>query len=242
MNGACKDSDSCSDVEGIVKDTNGKEFRDKCAGNDWIDFSCETDGTVKRTPLKCLAGCDVTAGGCLGACTGEIDTDDDPDVPGKLMAGSDPRLDECVEGNRVRQYFCDGLKVDSTDVVCGAGKICVPSSDGAYCGASAGAGSLGNVAETVAEVSGAVMAQTEKVEGLQRQINMLKSLLCVKDTTYIFCSEGCGGADADGDGDVDTVDFAAFRDGDSSADIDGSGTVEEEEHNILVANFGREDC
>ena len=123
---SCEDSDSESDNPaydtGTATNELGEKKRDSCDGNNLTEYSCEDDKIVIST-VECSYKC---AG---GKCIEAPSTCEDSDAGNKAESGgvvksvlietgnTTYKSDSCAN-NRVREYYCDGIKVKTSVVKC----------------------------------------------------------------------------------------------------------------------------
>ncbi|MBU0590588.1 hypothetical protein KKF81_04740 [Candidatus Micrarchaeota archaeon] len=89
-----------------------------------IEYYCLGDGTATSEQIICPSGYKCVSDRCVRSNCDETDGGLDIYVAGKTTAGGEERNDDCITERRLREYYCYGDDIESTDEYCDEGYIC----------------------------------------------------------------------------------------------------------------------
>lgn len=129
--GACVRGELCWETDdGIDEDeygevsTRDEEAHDSCY--DWNtvnEYYCD-DGEIGYRKIDCGSGELCEDGECVDDPCYDSDGGKDKYEQGTVEIGDDEWTDYCIDGDTVKEYYCNWGEKDSESMNCGSGKIC----------------------------------------------------------------------------------------------------------------------
>ncbi|HSB46559.1 MAG TPA: Kazal-type serine protease inhibitor family protein [Candidatus Bilamarchaeum sp.] len=155
---ACTDSDGGKDIftAGSVTE-GGAASDDMCASPDSVLERFCKDSSALSENLPCPSGYQCDGGKCVEVACSDSDGGIKEDVKGSVTAGGKTSGDECADSGSVKEFYCDGGKANSKEIVCASGMSCVngacvktlcTDSDGGKDPAIKGTAKAGSVSQT----------------------------------------------------------------------------------------------
>ena len=129
--GACEELE-CSDTDsgkkplekGTATDSSGSTM-DSCVDEDTVKEAYCSGGEVKTENMDCPEGKYCDGGECKEYPCTDSDGGKEPETAGTASKGDDSRDDSCVDGDTVKEYYCEDGEIEHENIGCASGKICV---------------------------------------------------------------------------------------------------------------------
>jgi hypothetical protein len=123
---ACVDSDGGKDIftSGKVIDSGG-QYSDLCTGPAMVQERFCDGNTAASDSLPCPDGYQCDSGSCLKLPCTDSDGGIKEEVKGTATSEGKSYGDECADAKTVKEYYCEGGKTNSKEIVCAQGMSCV---------------------------------------------------------------------------------------------------------------------
>ena len=162
---------TCSVVDDVVRDGEGKKYKNFCNGTDYVEYSCDGPN-VKPETTNCPGKCDLGKGGCVNVCTGETDSANNVDIAGAVtLENGEVVKDKCISGKTIKQFACVNLVFEVVGTKnCGPGRECYDNGgkDAAYCrDMIAGTATISSLQSEIASLKTLIEALTARIEALE---------------------------------------------------------------------------